>query len=63
MITLRPHSRYSLLYQDGTSVQFETLDKVPEAKHLIQVRNLETGEIQDLVTLLLRPWLDIIDTK
>jgi hypothetical protein len=60
MIKLRPHSRYSLIYQDGKTVTFETLDVVPEAKHLIQVKNLETGKVIDLVMLLLVPWIDIV---
>lgn len=59
MIKLSPHSLYSLLYQDGTEVRFETMSEVPEAKHLIQVK-LQTGEVTDLVKLLLRPWIDII---
>ena len=59
MIKLRPHSLYSLLYQDGTEIQFETMSDVPEAKHLIQVK-LPNGEITDLVKLLLQPWVDIV---
>lgn len=60
MIKLRPHSRYSLVYQDGSRVQFETLDDIPEAKHLIRVMDLETGEVTDFVELLLKPWIDIV---
>ena len=60
MIKLRPHSRYSLLYQDGSSVRFETLESIPEAKHLIQVRDLKNGEVTDFVDLLLKPWIDIV---
>jgi len=63
MIKLRPHSRYSLIYQDGKTITFETLDVVPEAKHLIQIRNLESGIIMDLVRLLLKPWIDIVEVK
>ena len=61
MIKLRPHRRYSLLYQDGSTIRFETLEHIPEAKHLIQVRDLKTGEVTDFVDLLLKPWVDIID--
>ena len=60
MIKLSPHSRYSLLYQDGSSIRFETLESIPEAKHLIQVRDLKTGEVTDFVDLLLKPWVDIV---
>ena len=65
MIQLQPNRKYSILYSKGktysygTTLYFETLDEIPEAKHLIQVRDLATGEIVDLTDFLAHPWLEI----
>ena len=65
MIQLYPNKKYSIHYGDGRSytlgtiLHFETLDTIPLAKHLIQVRDSATGEIVDLMDFLSHPWLDI----
>ena len=65
MTRLYPNKRYRILYAPGhtyvsdTVRDFETLDSVPEAKHLIKVRDVETGKIVDLTDFLIYPWLNI----
>jgi hypothetical protein len=62
MIQLQPNKTYRIRYQKGRvhakgdSIYFQTLDKVPEAKHLIKVKHCETEEIVDLIELLSHPW-------
>jgi len=69
MIKLYPNKKYSILYAKGKvhsygdTIEFETLDTIPEAKHLIQVRDISTGEIIDLTDLLAHPWLDIHEIR
>ena len=69
MIPLQPNTHYKIRYtegnvhSDGDVIYFQTLDKVPEAKHLIRVKNLTTGMIVDLVELLAHPWDDLTEHK
>ena len=66
MIELEPNHTYRLRYLEGkvhkrgATIYFQPLSDVPAAKHLIKVRNLETGEIADLIELLAHPW-DVLD--
>jgi len=65
MIALRPNKRYKIFYGNGNvysygdTSYFETLDLIPQAKHLIQVKDNATGKIIDLTDLLCHPWINI----
>jgi hypothetical protein len=61
MERLIPNSRYRLIYKSEGSVEFETLDHIPEAKHLIRVRRCDTNQETDLVRLLMKPWVDLVE--
>ena len=69
MIHLQPYKRYKILYghghtyPNGHTAYFETLDTIPEAKHLIRVRDTATGEIVDFTDFLSHPWLDIEEVE
>ncbi len=60
MIRLLPNTIYSLIYKDGLTLSFKTLERVPEAKHLIKVILVSTGKEVELMSLLLKPWVDIV---
>ena len=69
MIQLRPNRRYKIFYSNGEvfsygdTAFFETLDTIPETKHLIRVKDVTTGEIVDLADFLAHPWLRIEETE
>ena len=56
MTQLKPNRYYKLTYIDGVAVHFKTLDYIPEAKHLISVKDVPTGETIPLIDLLSHPW-------
>src|SRR5437773_1198833 len=62
MIQLYPNRTYAIRYskgtvhEDGDLAYFRTFDSIPEAKHLIIVKDLTTGKIVNLVDLLAHPW-------
>jgi hypothetical protein len=62
MIQLKPNNTYRLRYLEGQEHNagdvkyFRTLDDLPEAKHLIRVKDLSTGDIVSLIDLLSHPW-------
>jgi hypothetical protein len=61
MERLHPNTRYLLVYRDGNhAIEFQTLDHIPEAKHLIRVRRCDTNEEIELIELLLKPWVDLV---
>lgn len=65
MIKLHPNRIYKIQYpennphQHGTTVYFQTLDEVPEAKHLIKVKDCRSGAIMELMLLLSHPWVHL----
>ena len=67
MIHLFPNKTYKITYIEGRlhhagdTLVFQTTDTVPEAKHLIKVKNTETGEIVNLIELLAHPWESLIE--
>jgi hypothetical protein len=61
MERLIPNSRYKLIYKSEGAVEFQTLDQIPEAKHLIRVLRCDTNQETDLIRLLMKPWLDIVE--
>jgi hypothetical protein len=69
MIHLQPNHTYKISYikgkvhAEGDVIYFQTLDKIPEAKHLIRVKNLATGELVDLIELLAHPWEKVEEHK
>jgi hypothetical protein len=58
MVQLLPNRTYRICYSDGQTFKdgdeafFQTLDSIPEAKLLIKVRDLHTGNICELVDFL-----------
>ena len=63
MIQLFPNRCYKLTYTGGTNTYFKTLDEIPEAKHLIVVKNLATDTFVDLVGLLSHSWASIVEIE
>ena len=61
MTSLRPNTNYRLYRTDRTTIDFRTLEEVPIAKHLIEVKTKEHERYSLFELLAEKGWIEVVE--